>query len=157
MHAALIITVYVCMYECRETRQKWHRAAVAVTTYYRIRSLSLSPFFFLSLYVLSFSFSFSFNLFFFRTFPVCSEDDKWEEEETYIHTNQWAVLYYRKKEEEEGKIEWKQIRCTHTHHLIAVIRKNDNIQYVYYCLLAWSQNNINRRKNNYSLKPFLRS
>jgi hypothetical protein len=44
---------------------------------------------------------------------VCSEDDKWEEEEeTHIHINQWAVLYYRKKE--EGRIEWKQIRRTHT-------------------------------------------
>ena len=102
------------MYECRETRQKWHRAAVTVTTYYTIRSLSPSPSFlfsFSSVYMFFLSRFFSFNLFF-RTFPVCSEDDKWvvvvvvveeEEEETHAHTNQWAVLFYEQKKEKRKK------------------------------------------------------
>lgn len=70
-HGGLIITVSACMYECLETRQKWHRAAVP--TYYGIRflllSLSLararSSFLFLSLHVLPSHALFLFHLIFF--------------------------------------------------------------------------------------------
>lgn len=60
IYARCLYNNYVCMNECRETRQKWHRAAVTVTTYSTIRSLSLS-------FLFSFSsvYMFFLSLFFF--------------------------------------------------------------------------------------------
>ena len=99
-----------------------------------ILSLVLSRFFSLFVcvcfFILFLHVSFSFHLIFFRTFPVCSEDDKWGGEgDTYTYIQITGQYYYhdQKKEKErererKGSMETNHIHthtCTHplsTHH-----------------------------------------
>jgi len=130
------------MYECRETRQKWHRAAVA--TYYRIRALSLSRFFLFPQSICSFFLFFFFHLiFFFRTFPVCSKDDKWEEEETHTHTHTYKSVgnttYSSKKRND--RIATDQM---HTRILIRIQEKK-TIRFNTYVTVYWHEAKIEKK------------
>jgi hypothetical protein len=91
-----------------------------------------------------FLFLFLFHLiFFFRTFPVCSKDDKWEEEETHTHTHTYKSVgnttYSSKKRND--RIATDQM---HTRILIRIQEKK-TIRFNTYVTVYWHEAKIEKK------------